>query len=214
MQKRFLMAKSLARSGAENLLNRALTFAPLAMQTLGALEGKTIHIQGHSPALTLSLLFSDQYISLSGFEDPAQADACFSGPTFELLRLFRQKKGQPIGNNVHIDGDQVLAQHFLTLIQQLDIDWEEWLSVYLGDIAAHELGRQGRRFGRWAQRVRQSMLRNTREYILYENQALVGNDELLALTKAIQDSAEELTKLDQRIQRLQTRLLTQKVRPL
>lgn len=213
MQQRFSMAKSLALQGAEALLNQALSFAPLALQTLGRLDGKTISMQGRSPSFTLSLLCSDSSISLSSFEEPALSDACFSGPTFDLLRLLRQQNAQAPSQSIHIEGDESLAQLFLTLTQQLDIDWEEWLSVYLGDITAHAIGRQGRRLARWAHKVRQSMQRNTREYLLYESRGVVGSDELHALSKAIEDSADHVAKLELRIQQLQTRLATQKVQP-
>ncbi|HEX4974412.1 MAG TPA: SCP2 sterol-binding domain-containing protein [Pseudomonadales bacterium] len=206
MQQGFSMAKSLALQGAEALLNRALGFAPLALQTLSKLDGKTISLQGHSPSFTLSLLCGDRSISLSSFEEPALSDVCFSGPTVDLLRLLRQQNAQASGQNIHIEGDEHLAQRFLTLTQQLDIDWEEWLSVYLGDIAAHAIGRQGRRLGRWAKKVRQSMLRNTREYLLYESRAIVGSDELQSLSTAIDDVAAKMAHLDEGIKQLQSRL--------
>lgn len=206
MQQGFSMAKSLALQGAEALLNRALGFAPLALQTLSKLDGKTISLQGHSPSFTLSLLCGDRSISLSSFEEPALSDVCFSGPTVDLLRLLRQQNAQASGQNIHIEGDEHLAQRFLTLTQQLDIDWEEWLSVYLGDIAAHAIGRQGRRLGRWAKKVRQSMLRNTREYLLYESRAIVGSDELQSLSTAIEDVAAKTARLDEGIRQLQSRL--------
>lgn len=207
MGKTVSMTKTLALSGAEHVLNRALQFDPLALQTLRALEGKVIGIQGRSPAFTLSLLLRENSIALSGVEDLTSADACLCGSTFDLLRLLRSQTPPTRDNSgVTVQGNLNLAQHFLSMTQHMDIDWEEWLSVYLGDIAAHEIGRQGRRFRRWTQKVRHSMLRNTREYLLYESKTVVGAQELDAFSTEISTMIDAVNALETRIANVRAHL--------
>jgi ubiquinone biosynthesis protein UbiJ len=207
MGKTISMTKTLALSGAEHVINRALQFDPLALQKLRALEGKVMGMQGHSPAFTLSLLLEENRIALSGFEEATSADACLCGSTFDLLRLLRSQTPATLANSgITVQGDLDLAQHFLSMTQHMDIDWEEWLSVYLGDIAAHEIGRQGRRFRHWTQKARRSMLRNVREYLLYENKTVVSAQELDAFSTEISTIIDTVNTLETRIANVRARL--------
>lgn len=209
MGKTISMTKTLALSGAERVLNRALQFDPLASQKLRALEGKMIGMQGHCPSFTLGLSLEENRITFSGFEDLTSANACLHGSTFDLLHLLRSQTSPTWANSgITVQGDLDLVQHFLSMTQHMDIDWEEWLSVYLGDIAAHEIGRQGRRFRRWAQKVRRSMLRNAREYLLYESKAVVGPQELNAFSSEISTIVDAVNALETRIANVQAHLDT------
>ena len=50
----------------------------------------------------------------------------------QITRLIREHK-------LDLDGDIHIAQRVSALFQELDIDWEEVLSQYLGDVAAHQV---------------------------------------------------------------------------
>ena len=50
----------------------------------------------------------------------------------QITRLIQEKR-------LELDGDIHVAQHFSQLVKELDIDWEEHLSRYVGDVAAHNV---------------------------------------------------------------------------
>ncbi|MBL4608722.1 MAG: SCP2 sterol-binding domain-containing protein, partial [Pseudomonadales bacterium] len=143
------MAKTLALSSAESLINKALLFDPVTLQGLQALDGKTLSLYGRSPALQLHLLPSEDGISLFSIYDEGEADASLHSTTFDLIQLLRKKDQTLETSSIEVRGDLAFAEELLNLARELEIDWEELLSGFIGDIAAHEIGRHGRRFGRW-----------------------------------------------------------------
>ncbi len=66
-------------------------------------------------------VISTDLATLQKLNDPSQ-----------LTRLIKQDK-------LHIDGDLQVAQQFSSLLQQLDPDWEQQLSAWLGDALAHKV---------------------------------------------------------------------------
>jgi ubiquinone biosynthesis protein UbiJ len=200
------MAKTLALSSAESLINKALHFDPVTLQGLQSLEGKVISLCGRSPAFQLHLLPTEEGISLFSIYDEGEADASLHGTTFDLVQLLRKKDQSLADSPIEIQGDQTLAEECLNLARELEVDWEELLSGFIGDIAAHEISRQGRRFGRWAKKVHQSMLRNTREYLHYESRVVVNEEEIQQFGAEVAQLNEAVNNLEARIQTLKARL--------
>lgn len=200
------MAKTLALSSAESLINKALQFDPVTLQGLQALDGKVISLHGRSPVFQLHLLPSEEGISLFSIYDEGEADASLHGTTFDFVQLLRKKDQRLAEAPIDIQGDQALAEECLNLARELEIDWEELLSGFIGDIAAHEVGRQGRRFGRWAKKVHQSMLRNTREYLHYESRTVVNEEEVQQFSTEVAQLSEAVNNFEVRIQTLKARL--------
>lgn len=200
------MAKTLALSSAESLINKALQFDPVTLQGLQALDGKVISLHGRSPVFQLHLLPSEEGISLFSIYDEGEADASLHGTTFDFVQLLRKKDQRLAEAPIDIQGDQALAEECLNLARELEIDWEELLSGFIGDIAAHEVGRQGRRFGRWAKKVHQSMLRNTREYLHYESRTVVNEEEVQQFSAEVAQLSQAVNNFEARIQTLKARL--------
>ena len=200
------MAKTLALSSAESLINKALQFDPITLQGLQALDGKVISLYGRSPTFQLHLLPSEDGISLFSIYDEGEADTSLHGSTFNFVQLLRKKDQSLAEAPIDIQGDQALAEECLNLARELEIDWEELLSGFIGDIAAHEIGRQGRRFGRWTKKVHQSMLRNTREFLHYESRAVVNEEEVEQFGAEVAQLDEAVSHLEARIQTLKARL--------
>jgi len=200
------MAKTLALSSAESLINKALQFDPITLQGLQNLDGKVISLHGRSPVFQLHLLPSEEGISLFSIYDDGEADASLHGSTFNFVQLLRKKNQSLAEAAIDIQGEQALAEECLNLARELEIDWEELLSGFIGDIAAHEIGRQGRRFGRWTKKVHRSMLRNTREYLHYESRTVVNEEEVQQFGTEVAQLSEAVNNFEVRIQTLKTRL--------
>ena len=200
------MVKTLALGSAESLINKALRFDPVTLNGLQALEGKVLRIQGRTPAFELHLIPAEDGISLFSIYDELEADSTLQGSTFDLIQLLR-KKDKALGKSpVKTHGDQALAEELLELARELEIDWEELLSDFIGDIAAHEIGRHGRRFGRWTKKVHRSMLRNTREYLHYESRTVVNEGEIQQFAEKVSQLDEDLSRFESRIQAFKARL--------
>ena len=202
------MIRTLAFSSAEKAINQALHFDPSSLAALQALAGNVIAIEGTTPNFVLHIIPGDEGLSLYSALSGDEADATLKGTTFNLIRLLRQDQSLLDNNAVKVEGDTALANQLHQLALNLDIDWEEMLSRYIGDIAAHEVGRRGRGFLRWGKKVGKSLQRNAREYLLYETQAVVSESSFQQLSLEIDETQIALTQLEERIKSLQEKANT------
>ncbi len=114
---------------------------------LGALNGKTLHFALEDLALEVNFICTNSRIFVTTDTTGASdVDIKLKSSVFlallqgeELTELLRQDK-------IIIHGDVKTAQLLVDLLQQIDIDLEEILSKYTGDIIAHQVGKLAKTF--------------------------------------------------------------------
>ncbi len=114
---------------------------------LGALNGKVLHFALEDLALDVNFICTNNRIFVTTDATTAiDVDIKLKSSVFlallqgeDLTELLRQDK-------IIIHGDVKTAQLLVDLLQQIDIDLEEVLSKYIGDIFAHQAGKLGKTF--------------------------------------------------------------------
>jgi len=81
------------------------------------------------------------------------------------LAAQQDKPSTSMQERVRFDGDVKLAQRLQRILSGLDIDWEEVLAHYTGDVVAVQLHQGARRFGDWLKHGADSLLQTTSEYL-------------------------------------------------
>lgn len=121
----------------ETSLNKVLFRAPGAHSLCMRLAGKNLKIQLKEFSTPLILLFSEKYIDvLSHWDDAVDCSVCTRLSVLPELRD-RQKLPQLMRNDdILVEGDIQIIQHFVALLDLVEWDPAEWLSPYIGDIAA------------------------------------------------------------------------------
>jgi ubiquinone biosynthesis protein UbiJ len=129
------------------------------------------------------------------------------GPPFSLLRLLRSGGGRPLfDGEVQVEGDMGVLQDLHACLAALDVDWEELLARWVGDVAAHGIARQARALAGWVGEGRESLGLDLKEYLWEEARLLPRQEavaEYLSAVDALRDDVERLTK---RVDRLAARL--------
>jgi ubiquinone biosynthesis protein UbiJ len=82
--------------------------------------------QGATQELTWDCKITLSVMSLKELQDPSR-----------ITQLIKQDK-------LDVQGDMQIAQDFSALVKELDIDWEEHVSRYTGDVFAHNLVKVGK----------------------------------------------------------------------
>jgi len=133
----------LLSSAIETLLNQLLKLDPVSEIKLKKLQGKRLQVRVKELPWPLLFHFSENISVLIVLPDePVENEvSCMIELDLETLpqlqdsskltQLIQQKK-------LLLNGDIYVAQSFSRLLQELDIDWEEQLSVYTGDAVAHQ----------------------------------------------------------------------------
>lgn len=201
------MMISLLTPPIELLVNQAIKLDPDAQSRLKSLEGKIIKI-------ILTDLNSDFYIVIEDSlilvktELDKNPNAELKGSAASFFNLAMNEKGSDsiFKGEVHFAGEIGTAQSFQNFFKQLDIDWEEHLSQYTGDIMAHHMITSGKKVGDWLQKTVNTAKQNFSEYIRFEAKLSPASIELENFYDAIADLKSDAERLKQRIDRL-----TQKV---
>jgi len=184
----------------ETAFNQYLSLDPEALPKFEAMEGKIIavDIQGINQSLYL-FPSADGMMVMSDFD--GEADTRLAGSPVALAKLSLLKNTAPVlfSGEVVISGDTRLGRQFKKILSQVDIDWEEILSQYTGDMVAHKAGNMVREFSSWFNRGKQSMYMDSGEYLTEES--------LMSPSKAeINRFIADVDKLREGVDRLQARI--------
>ncbi len=191
---------------------------PDGQEKLAKLEGKVLCIEITIPQLTLYMSPSREGLKIKQQCD-SEADVTLTGSAMGFVKLGAAGIGSGVlsDGRVTMQGDTETGQAFQKILSQLDIDWEELLSRYIGDTPARKAGNAVRNFGFWASQSLDLSRHNTGEFLQEEKRVLVTN---LAMER-FQDSVDKLRadtdRLEQRISRLKKNLqknLHPKARPI
>ena len=181
----------------ENLLNRGLPRSPRAQQLCAELAGRSvaIEIRGITGVIVQS---TGGTVKVSRPAGPA--DARISGGPLGLLALAGES-GEAVlqRGDVRIEGDAEVAGKFRELGRLLRPDLEEELSLVLGDVPAHQLGRLARAAIGWTRKAGATATRNLAEYLAHEKGELVSRSEANQFLQGVDTLREDVDRLAARI---------------
>src|SRR5882757_6704676 len=193
----------------ENVLNRGLPRSPRAQQLCAELAGRRVAVAIAGSPRQVLVESTGLSLKLSAVEAGVAADATISGGPFSLLALSGSAPEAVLQRgDVRIDGDAELAQKFRELALLLRPDLEEELSLVLGDVPAHQLGRFARAAFGWTQKAAATTVRNVAEYLGHERRDLVPRSEAEQFLQGVDTLREDVDRLAARID-----LLTRRPRP-
>lgn len=135
----------LITSGIEQAMNQLLKLDEDSQQRLKKLSGKSLQVTIRELPWPLLFNFSEQIdvgivMANNEFETESAADCLIElnletlpklKDSSQLTQLIQQKQ-------LNLVGDIYVAQSFSALLKDLDVDWEEQLSRYTGDVVAHQ----------------------------------------------------------------------------
>jgi ubiquinone biosynthesis protein UbiJ len=195
-------------STLENVLNRGLPRSPRAQQLCAELAGRRVAItiapvqsagggyvlvESTGVSLKLSAVSADTLAN-------APPDATITGGPLSLLALSGSAPEAVLQRgDVRIDGDAELAQKFRELTLLLRPDLEEELSLVLGDVPAHQLGRFARAAFGWTRKAAATTVRNVGEYLGHERRDLVPRSEAEQFLQGVDTLREDVDRLAARI---------------
>ncbi len=192
-------------STLEKLVEAALRYDPATRQRLQSLEGRRLFVEIHQPEIAFMLSVEQGHLRLQA-EGQGEPHATLEARSLDLLRQALQERAQWVGGPLRVGGQVSLIETLYEALRELDIDWEEPLSHWLGDAGAHRLGRGVRQLGRLFKRSARIMLQNSRDYLQQELGILPMRWEGEELLSQLEDSRSDLDRLQDRLHRLELRL--------
>ncbi len=198
----------------EQALNRYLALDPDALGRMVPLHGRRIALQLRGLDDGICLIPGPDGIQVYALDMDGEADCVLCGTPLGFARMGRGEAARELfGGAVEIRGDSELAQAFGELIQALDIDWEEQLSRYTGDLLAHQIGRGLRSAGAWGLEARATLTQDLGEYLQEEARLLPCRDKVQDFASDIDALRDDMDRLEARIKRLCSRLASKRESP-
>lgn len=184
----------------ERAISRYLALDPETLNRLSALSGKVVKIELTDWQTALYLFPSATGIAIQ-LDHAKKPDAEIKGTLLELvhIRFADEKNAAMLAKKLEIKGDIHLAQTFNQILQQVEIDWEEPLSTFTGDIVAHRIGSFVRGLKRWGLQTKKSLGLNVSEYLQEESGHLPTREE-------VEDFFSEVSQLQHDLARLEAKL--------
>ena len=185
-----------------------LSVDPDGKEKLATLAGKVLCIEitdGQStPLLTLYLSPSAEGMTIDSACD-SEPNVTLTGSIMAFAKLSTTglESGVLTDGRVTMRGDAESGQALHKILTQLDIDWEELLSRYIGDTPARKIGNSARHFTAWASHSLHLARINGGEFLQEEKRVLVTNLAMQRFQNSVDALRIDTDRLQQRISRLQ-----------
>lgn len=183
-------------------LNRLIALDPDAEQRLAPLSGCRLRVRLTAPALTVDARFTPDGLTLSAPEnEDGEPEVTVTGRLDDLVVMLRDP--EHAAGRLRFDGDPAIAQRIQRFFRELDVDWEEGLARFLGDIPAHQAGRVIRGIGGWLRHSGDAARNSLVEYLTEERRELPTRPELEAFLDDVDRLRADTDRLAARVARLE-----------
>lgn len=104
--------------------------------------------------------------------------------------------------DLEIVGDSHVASTFHNVLKGIEIDWEDLLSRYIGDVAASQIGMAVGKTQGFINRLGDNLRLDVRDYVQDELQIAATQAEVEDFIKQVNKTAAKLDQLEKRVDRL------------
>ncbi len=186
----------------EKMINHALDLDPHAASYLHKLQGKSLAITLRTPPKTFFVSFTEIGIKLR-LTPPEIIDATISGPLKAFINLAITKNShQSAQMGLSFEGDFNTVEAMQQLFLSLDIDWEEALSPWTGDIMAHQLGKLSKQTKKKGAERLSNTLESLSDYLKEESLILPTPIEVEEFMDQVDHLRADVDRLEARLLRL------------
>ena len=195
---------ALAYAGLEEALNRYLDLDTDTGRQMEKLHGRVIAFEILGLARNIYLVPGPGRVQILEVYEGAP-DCCISGTPLALAKMSDgyTSSNQLFSGEVEITGDTELAHQLSKILGTMDIDWEEQLSHFTGDLIAHRVGSLFRSVRDWGTNSSATVGLDIQEYLQEELRLLPGRPEIENFLGSVDILRDDVERLQARIARLQ-----------
>ncbi len=195
--------RKLALSGLEMAMNRYLALDPDTIKRLSALKGKVIKVE-HSDwdSAFYILPYSAGVHLVDDYE--GEPDTTIKGKLVNLMRagMAGAKSDTLFENQIEISGDTEVGEAMRDILQKMDIDWEEHVSHYTGDIVAHKMSVGLKSILAFGKQTASTLADNVKDYLHEEARAFPSQKQAESFYKDIAKLRNDVERADARLEHL------------
>lgn len=191
------MLNGIVLAGAQHLLRQA----QWARKRLAEHAGKQLQVE--LPLATVLLrIAADGNVEAAESAAPADLTVTLSPNSLARLPVDRDAAWR----EARVDGDGELAAAISYVVANLQWDYEDDLSLVVGDVAAYRIARGARQLSAWPGQAALSLAQGIGEYLAEERQLLATKLCAEEFTEDVDELRDAVERLDKRIDQLAQRI--------
>lgn len=189
------------------VINQVLSLDEETRTALVKYAGSVIAIELQNTEQAFTIHITPAGIEVSGAASVVP-DVTIRGTPSQLLAYLAAVQREEPGRSgsIEINGNIALAQKIIGILRNLDLDWEQKLSEWVGDSIAHASGTAIRNTLKLARYAGNTLRGNISEYLRFESGAVPDRAEIDQFNSAIDVLRNDVERLKLRISRLQQTL--------
>ncbi len=196
----------------ESAGNQLLQLDPDLLEQLKPFYGKTFRIEFIEPSFAMDLRpCPDGFIieAASDATSDAEPDVSLRGSLWAFVQLAKEGAHSDVFHQgkITMQGDAELGQAFQRVFATLDIDWEEILSKFIGDMAARNISLAAQEVKSWFNQSNAQFKQNTGEYLQEELRVTPAKVEVDAMNDEIETLRSDAARLEARIAKIKAALI-------
>ncbi|GAA5315762.1 MAG: SCP2 sterol-binding domain-containing protein [Candidatus Pelagadaptatus aseana] len=192
-----------ASATLETVINKALDYDPATRRALRQHTGKSLAITIRELNTSLCFHLGDEIMVTNQSEG---ATVRLQGSLPALIRLAVSSSTNLADSDVEVWGSTALLIDIKQLARNMEIDWEEAINQWLGDVAGHQLAETLRRQLGWLNERRKSTERLLREFLTEELRATPSTAELESFNSQVDQLYLKTDRLQARVEKLRHQL--------
>jgi len=194
---------NLILSNLSKAMNIWLGLDPESEQRLKKLNEKVITIELLPFHYTFQCEFTQKGVVLHQ-DALLPAETQIRGTPLQLMTvaIIKDNRQRFFAEDVMMEGNAEIGHEVIALFDELQIDWEEYLSHLIGDINAYRSGRLLKKAKSWLDNTFQSLTDNINEFVHEEAEWLPGREALEDLFSDIDSLRMDVDRINAKIQRL------------
>ena len=179
--------------------NRYLDCDPECAQALQSIHDKTLSLTLKEANITLCMQVSNQhFIEI----DPTQE--CDAGISVSLNILPNKMAGKDQNQllkdgSIEIQGDSHVASVFNKVLNEIEIDWQDLISKYTGDVLAHQIATGAKNIASVMRRLSENMRLDVRDYLQDDLQVVVTQNEVEQFIQQVDEVRARTDRLEARL---------------
>ncbi|NNE64102.1 MAG: hypothetical protein HKN34_08465 [Gammaproteobacteria bacterium] len=184
--------------------NRVLTLDENVIRRCKELQGNCIAITFTDIEQTLYCHPGSWGIRLSRNPPAKPADATISGRVMALINMALEEDSvsTSIREQLSFEGNVGIAQQMQKIILELDIDWEEVLSQYTGDVLAFQIHQKTLQATDFFKHSLQSLMQTNSEYLREEARMTPAQPEFDRFQQQVSALRQDVDRAEARLRQL------------
>lgn len=202
------MHKQLLTGAIEIIANKAISLDPATEIKLKALSGNSLSVMIDELGFPLCFTLSQQALLVTSAESEQCSISCNLNvlsklaDASELTELIKS-------DQLILKGDISVAQEISAIVKSLNIDWQNQLSNYIGDVATYKLSLLGRSLKNKLSFFKSQVSQDSSEWLLHEIKAAAHSSQVAEYSQHVAGVNKQVEALEQRIRNLQQKMASQ-----